>query len=61
MLNVNAKTHGDMTGRMLVEIEKVLFVERPDYVLVYGDTNSTLAVRLLLVNLKFLLLMWSLG
>ncbi len=36
-------THGEMTGRMLIEIEKILFDTLPDYVLVYGDTNSTLA------------------
>lgn len=36
-------THGEMTGRMLIEIEKVLLSALPDYVLVYGDTNSTLA------------------
>lgn len=36
-------THGEMTGRMLIEIEKVLLEAQPDYVLVYGDTNSTLA------------------
>lgn len=35
--------HGEMTGRMLAEIEQVLITERPDWVLVYGDTNSTLA------------------
>lgn len=36
-------THGEMTGRMLIEIEKILLATLPDYVLVYGDTNSTLA------------------
>ncbi len=42
-LGIVAPTHGAMTGQMLEEIEKVLLVERPDKVLVYGDTNSTLA------------------
>lgn len=42
-LNINSGSHGDMTGRMLIEIEKVLLKEQPDWVLVYGDTNSTLA------------------
>src|SRR5690554_105150 len=42
-LNINSGSHGDMTGRMLIEIEKVLLQEKPDRVLVYGDTNSTLA------------------
>ena len=35
--------HGEMTGRMLAEIEDILVASHPDYVLVYGDTNSTLA------------------
>ena len=35
--------HGAMTGRMLEEIEDILVTEKPDWVLVYGDTNSTLA------------------
>lgn len=43
LLNISGGTHGDMTGRMLIEIEKVLIKEQPDRVLVYGDTNSTLA------------------
>ena len=42
-LNINSLTHGAMTGRMLEEIEKVLLHEKPDVVMVYGDTNSTLA------------------
>lgn len=36
-------THGEMTGHMLIEIEKILLSVLPDYVLVYGDTNSTLS------------------
>lgn len=42
-LDIHGGSHGDMTGRMLIEIEKALLQERPDCVLVYGDTNSTLA------------------
>ncbi len=42
-LNIHSLSHGAMTGRMLEEIEKILVIEKPDWVLVYGDTNSTLA------------------
>jgi len=42
-LEISGGQHGEMTGRMLEAIEKVLFEEKPDWVLVYGDTNSTLA------------------
>ena len=42
-LNINGIGHGAMTGQMLEKIEEVLIKEKPDWVLVYGDTNSTLA------------------
>lgn len=42
-LDVHSGTHGAMTGRMLSEVEQVILAEKPDVVLVYGDTNSTLA------------------
>lgn len=42
-LNINSLGHGAMTGKMLEEIEKVLLDEKPDILLVYGDTNSTIA------------------
>ncbi|MEA3475257.1 MAG: UDP-N-acetylglucosamine 2-epimerase (non-hydrolyzing) [Candidatus Cloacimonadota bacterium] len=42
-LNINSLTHGAMTGQMLEKIEDVLLRENPDWVLVYGDTNSTIA------------------
>jgi len=42
-LDINGLSHGAMTGQMLEKIEQVLIKENPDCVLVYGDTNSTLA------------------
>ncbi len=42
-LGIGGGSHGAMTGRQLEGIEKVLLEEKPDWVVVYGDTNSTLA------------------
>ena len=42
-LDIGSNSHGKQTGIMLSEIEQVLIANMPDHVIVYGDTNSTLA------------------
>jgi UDP-GlcNAc3NAcA epimerase len=42
-LNINGSSHGVMTGQMIEKIEEVLLHEKPDAIVVYGDTNSTIA------------------
>lgn len=43
MLETGSAGHGVQTGRMMAEIEPIVQTEQPDFILVYGDTNSTLA------------------
>lgn len=50
-LDIHSLSHGAMTGQMLEKIEELILKERPDFVLVYGDTNTTLAGALAAVKL----------
>lgn len=51
-LNLHSMSHGEMTGRMLIELERLFLDEKPDGVIVYGDTNSTLAAALAASKIK---------
>jgi UDP-N-acetylglucosamine 2-epimerase (non-hydrolysing) len=51
-LNVGAGTHAEQTGRVMIEIERVIKDVRPDVVVVFGDVNSTIAAALTAVKLS---------
>lgn len=50
-LGISGGTHAEMTGNMMIGVEKVLIQEKPDALLIYGDTNSTMAAALAAVKL----------
>lgn len=50
-LGVGSGSHATQTGRIMIELEPVIIAERPEWVLVYGDTNSTLAGSLVAAKL----------
>ena len=50
-LGIAGGTHAEMTGNMMIELERVFQTEKPDAVLVYGDTNSTMAAALSAVKI----------
>jgi UDP-GlcNAc3NAcA epimerase len=51
-LKINGGGHGNMTGRMMIALEDVVLLEKPDCILIYGDTNSTVAGALVGAKLQ---------
>jgi UDP-GlcNAc3NAcA epimerase len=54
-LEIGSAYHGEQTGKMMIEIEKIILKENPNFVVVYGDTNSTLAGALVASKLNITL------
>jgi UDP-GlcNAc3NAcA epimerase len=51
-LEIGSALHGEQTGKMMIDIEKILIDEDPSFLVVYGDTNSTLAGALVAAKLN---------
>lgn len=54
-LEIGSGTHGEQTGKVMIEFERVCMQDRPDLIIVVGDVNSTLAVALVAAKLRILL------
>ena len=54
-LGISGGTHAEMTGNMMIALEKVLLKEKPDWLLIYGDTNSTLAAAIAAAKLHIII------
>jgi UDP-N-acetylglucosamine 2-epimerase len=50
-LNINNKTHGSMTGQMIIQLEEIIINENPDCIIVYGDCNTTISGALVACKL----------
>lgn len=50
-LGIGSDTHARQTGKMMIELENIFLSKKPDYVLIYGDTNSTIAGSLTAVKM----------
>jgi UDP-GlcNAc3NAcA epimerase len=51
-LGIQSSLHGEMTALMIIELEKIMIVEKPDIIVLFGDTNSTLAGAIAASKLK---------
>jgi len=51
-MNIGSGKHGEMTGKIMIEFEKIVEKEKPDMILVYGDTNTTLAGAIVASKMK---------
>lgn len=51
-LGIGSASHAEMTGKIIIEFEKIVLQEKPDMLLVFGDTNTTLAGALVAAKLK---------
>ncbi len=54
-MGIGSSSHGEQTGRMIIEFEKLFFMNPPDMVIVLGDVNSTIAAAMAGVKMQIFL------